>query len=144
MSDKCAACNREPIVTGNERATQLCARCATALGVIAMPPPRRVFAPCRCCNGTSFIRAIPREVAPTLQGGSQVTAPMAVTIGGQEGGWLGFDVVADPKRTFGLLEMYVCRKCGYIDWYCNDPEAVPVGPQFMTELVEGQQDGPYR
>ena len=136
MSDNCTACNREPIVTKNEQATRLCATCANALGVIAMPPPRRKLAPCRCCNGLSFIRAIPREVA-------QVTSPMAVTIGAQEDGMWGFTIASDPRRAFGLLEMYVCRACGYIEWYCSDPQNVPIGPQFMTELAE-HDGGPYR
>ena len=78
-----------------------------------------------------------------LDGGAQVTSPMAVTIGGQEAGWLG-QIAADPRRAFGLLEMYVCRDCGYIDWYCNDPRSVPIGPQFMTELIEGESSSPYR
>jgi hypothetical protein len=144
MSDKCAACNRQDLSTPNERATQLCASCANALGVIAMPPPRRQFAPCRCCNGMSFIRAMPREVAPMLEGGPQVTSPMAVTFGAQESGWLGMHITADTRRMFGLLEMYVCRACGYVEWYCSDPQNVPVGPQFMTDLVEQSDDGPYR
>jgi len=79
-----------------------------------------------------------------LEGGPQVTAPMAVTFGAQEHGWLGFGVTADLRRSFGVLEMYVCRKCGYIEWYCSDPQNVPIGPQFMTELVEQPGDGPYR
>ena len=142
MSDKCAACNREQLVTKTELATQLCTTCANNLGVIPMPPARRKLVPCRACNGMSFIRAIPREVAPGEN--AQVTSPMAVTIGGQEQGWLGFGITADTRRAFGLLEMYVCRGCGYVEWYCSDPKSVPVGPQFMTELIEGEGDGPYR
>jgi hypothetical protein len=144
MSDKCAGCNREPIVTSVEQATQLCANCATSLGVIPMPPPRRLLVPCRCCNGMSFIRAIPREVAPTLHTQQPVTAPMTVTIGGQESGWLGMGITADISRAFGLLEIYVCRACGYVEWYCSDPARVPIGPQFMTELIEVGGEGPYR
>jgi hypothetical protein len=118
MSDKCTACRREPLWTNNERATQLCATCASVLGVVAMPPPRRKFAPCRCCGGTSFIRAIQRPPHGS--------------------------VTKDQHRAYGELEMYVCRGCGYIDWYCNDLESVPIGPQYMTELVEGESAGPYR
>ena len=79
-----------------------------------------------------------------LNSNHQVTTPMAVTIGAQEAGWLGFGVTADTKRAFGLLEMYVCRGCGYTEWYCSDPTNVPIGPQFMTELVELKTAGPYR
>jgi hypothetical protein len=144
MSDKCAGCNRVQLEGTMERSTQLCAGCAAALGVIPMPPPRRNLAPCRACNGMTFIRAIPREVAPMLNTQHQVTTPMAVTFGAQEAGWLGAGIAADTRRAFGLLEMYVCRGCGYIEWYCSDPERVPIGPQFMTELQEVQSDGPFR
>lgn len=76
-----------------------------------------------------------------MTGGPQVTSPMAVTFGAQD---LGVTITADTRRSFGLLEMYVCRGCGYIEWYCSDPQTVPIGPQFMTELVEQSPDGPYR
>ncbi len=79
-----------------------------------------------------------------LDGGPQVTSPMAVTFGAQESGWLGMQITSDTRRTFGLLEMYVCRRCGYVEWYCSDPQNIPVGPQFMTDLVEQADGGPYR
>ena len=78
-----------------------------------------------------------------LDGGPQVTSPMAVTFGAQVHGGHGFNVTSDTRRAFGILEMYVCRDCGYVDWYCTDPKSVPIGPQFMTELVE-PEGGPYR
>jgi len=140
--EKCAACKRD--LTDDDRSIKLCPSCANALGVIDMPPARRKFAPCRACNGRSFIRAIPREVAPDLvQRGEQVTSPMAVTIGAQTLGWLGTTIIADTRKACGILEIYVCRGCGYTEWYCADPASVPIGPQFMTELVESET-GPYR
>jgi hypothetical protein len=119
----------------SERATQLCKTCGTTLGVIPMPLARRDLAPCRCCRGTSFIRVIPRDTWPQSQRGAQVASPMAVTLGAAP---------ANLERPLGVLEMYVCRACGYVDWYCNDPQAVPIGPEYMTELVEAQGQPPYR
>jgi hypothetical protein len=143
MADKCAACKNRPLANEHDIELQLCAICADNLGVIAMPPARRKFAPCRCCSGTAFVRAIPREVGMSEK--AAVVSPMAVTFGAQQSGWLNQDVVADVRRVAGVLEMYVCRACGYVEWYCTDPQAIPIGPQFMTELV-GVEDGkgPYR
>ena len=51
----------------------------------------------------------------------------------------------DSRKACGYLEQYICRKCGFIEWYCNDPEHIPIGPQYMTELVDyGARDTPYR
>ena len=142
MADKCAACKNRPLANEHDEALQLCAICADSLGVIAMPPSKRKLAPCRCCSNTSFVRAIPREVAVAEK--RAVVSPMAVTFGAQQVGWIG-EVSADTRRAAGILEMYVCRACGYVEWYCTDPQSIPIGPQFMTEIV-GNEDGkgPYR
>jgi hypothetical protein len=44
----------------------------------------------------------------------------------------------------GIVECYVCRECGFIEWYCQDPETIPVGAAFNTELVDVTPDSPYR
>ncbi len=36
----------------------------------------------------------------------------------------------------GWLEAYVCRACGFVEWYCCDPDKLPIGPEYMTELVD--------
>lgn len=40
--------------------------------------------------------------------------------------------------------MYICRKCGFIEWYCNDPDTVPIGPYYMTEAIDHGSDTPFR
>ena len=44
----------------------------------------------------------------------------------------------------GLLENYICKGCGFIEWYCADPDKIPIGPEFMTDEIDYDQDAPYR
>ena len=50
----------------------------------------------------------------------------------------------DIGQGLGLLEMVVCRGCGYVEWFCLDPENIPVGPQYMTERITLEGTTPYR
>src|SRR5262245_56359737 len=91
----------------------VCGACASRLGVIPMPPPRRPARPCDRCNGVRFIRAIPRELTAT--GGDYVqeqAAPMTLTIVPTVTDPLlrsGKDLeVPNPWNGRGLLEVYVC------------------------------------
>jgi hypothetical protein len=49
----------------------------------------------------------------------------------------------DMDRPVGLLEAYVCQSCGSVEWFANRPEAIPIGLEYGTELVEAQEK-PYR
>lgn len=46
----------------------------------------------------------------------------------------------------GLLEAYICRTCGAVEWYCVDVEKIPIHPHLMTEEIDYDADraGPYR
>ena len=46
--------------------------------------------------------------------------------------------------TAGLLEAYVCRACGYTEWYTRDPEAIPVDGKVVVELTGPPPDGTFR
>jgi hypothetical protein len=136
----CTVCLGNPLASDWEQQMKLCTRCADAYGVMPMRPARRPPRPCAGCNSMQFIRAIPRELT-----GERVASPMAVTYQHEYqtdpiAGPLGIDA----KKTYGLLEMYVCRKCGLVEWYCSDPEHIPIGPQFMTEAVDYSSESPYR
>ncbi|MBA3822016.1 MAG: hypothetical protein H0X17_24235 [Deltaproteobacteria bacterium] len=136
MSDEtCPVCKNRRLWTPEERGLSLCTACAASLAVKPMPAPRRPTVPCVKCNGLSFVRAVPREIAPMLGHEThQVTSSVTVTFGGKRGD--DGQVNADPRRRFGQLEMYICKGCGFVEWYCTDPERIPIGPHFMTELVE--------
>ena len=102
-----------------------------------LPPPRRPPLPCRCCKNLSFIRAMPREVTTRA-------APMTVTF-----------MYREPKKAaaspidvglgLGLLELYICKQCGLVEWFCLDPEHIAIGPSYMTEEIDYDATrGPYR
>ena len=117
---------------------KLCVHCADAYGVIPMAPSRRPPRPCGQCNGMEFVRAIPRELA-------RRTSPMAVTYQHEyQTVPIAGPLAVDPRKPYGFLEMFICRKCGFVEWYCANPEHIPIGPQFMTEIVDYGSDSPYR
>jgi hypothetical protein len=128
----------------------LCNECAVTYGVMPMPEPRRPARPCNRCNGARFIRVIPRELFST-RGGTEVehhAAPMTLTIVSEvrDSFWSSKKKVPeqlDPHKGRGLLEAYVCRGCGFIEWYCVDPDSIPVGPEFMAQEID-YGAAPYR
>lgn len=110
----------------------ICTACCTKLGIVAMPPARRGARPCTKCNGLKFVRVIPRELDGT-------SAPMALTYD------ISATIAADLARGFGKLEAYVCFKCNYVEWYVQGNAGdIPIGPEYMTEIVDHDPDAPYR
>jgi hypothetical protein len=143
----CTVCLGNPLESDWEQQMKLCMRCADAYGVMPMRPPRRPPRPCAACNSMHFIRAIPRELTASRRGAEvdRVASPMAVTYQHEyQTGPIAGPLAIDSRKTYGFLEMYICRKCGLVEWYCNDPENIPLGPQFMTEDVSYEGEGPYR
>lgn len=53
-------------------------------------------------------------------------------------------IVIAGTRAVGELEAYICRKCGYLEWYCVAPETIPIGEAHNTELLDVSSGGPYR
>lgn len=54
-------------------------------------------------------------------------------------------VTADPRWVFGgrngyhphgRLYCYVCRKCGYTEWYADRPGEIPIGQDYSTRLLD--------
>jgi hypothetical protein len=144
MDPVCTSCRLNRLATEWERDVNLCVKCADAFGVMPMRPARRPRAPCGKCNGMRFIRSIPRELA--AKGQREVASPMAVTYQHEvEPGWMvDTPLPIDPRKSHGQLEMYICRRCGFIEWYCSDPEHIPIGPAYMTEAIDYDTPAPYR
>lgn len=72
----------------------------------------------------------------------EVAVPMALTYAtGSEIRDL-FDWTRVPSarpelgRPFGVLETWVCRRCGFVEWYAQAPEQIPIGAPFGTTLVK--------
>jgi hypothetical protein len=145
----CRICDQE--LLDSSSLPGVCAGCVTTLGLVPMPPPRRPARPCAKCNGRKFIRAIPREYAAEWHGSSTstVVAPMALTAHPSVTKRLLFkgNTVAQPnlpRHSCGTLEAYVCVGCGFVEWYCQDPESIPIGPEYMTDAIDYDSPSPYR
>jgi hypothetical protein len=131
----------------------ICGDCATVLGIIPMPPPRRPAVPCRHCNGLQFVRVIPREFWATGSGGDHASfsyhvSPMGLTYTFEaKDKWIFKGKNVHPplaRHLRGLLETYVCWQCGHVEWFCNDPTQIPIGPEFMADLIDYSPKEPYR
>jgi predicted nucleic-acid-binding Zn-ribbon protein len=44
----------------------------------------------------------------------------------------------------GLLEAYVCRACGYTEWYTRDPQSIPADGQIVVERTGPPKEGTFR
>ena len=136
-----------------------CTVCAFELGIVPMAHSRRPPLPCTRCNSLRFTRVIPREhtsvglrFTPAVTSGGDihrsVSAPMMVTHQARATPKLATSgkavVPIDIRTGFGRLEMFVCRQCGFVEWYCDEPESIPIGPHYMTEDIDYAPPGPYR
>ncbi len=137
----CPICRAKELDDDNDTARGMCTLCSNRLGVIVMPPARRRAIPCRGCNGMKFVRAIPREISawPAPYNSDPLVSLMTVTYEDPEPG-----EPLNARGGLGLLEVYVCKKCGLVEWYCNDVERIPIGPRYMTEDIDYEPDKPYR
>jgi hypothetical protein len=147
MPDLCKLCESTELVP--EDRGPICQFCRDALGIVPMPPPRRRQAPCARCSAMRFVRVIPREYTAT--GGdhsSEKVAPMSATHMPDVAQKLLFrgNKVRTPDIAtgVGLLEMYICSQCGFVEWYCHDPESIPIGPEYMSDIVDYSASEPYR
>ena len=157
----CKLCHAARLETEPELVQTICAPCATKLGTTTMPPPRRPDVPCPRCKGTRFIRVFPRErfvvdaASKWLGSGfgsiGAMYAPMAATyevsiVRQQIGVMIGAPEVRglDLTRPRGLIARYICCGCGYVELFCENPESIPIGPEYMSDVVDYGGDKPYR
>ncbi|MEO7092377.1 MAG: hypothetical protein ABI175_03940 [Polyangiales bacterium] len=143
----CKLCERnEPRPNG------LCTTCMTDLGVIEMPPARRLATPCLKCNGMKFVRVIPREYTVTHGGdwNTPEVVPMTLTQEPHVAARLLFagNIVHPSKLKedsgYGVPEAYTCLACGFVEWYVGHPAEIPIGPEYMSELIDYGSATPYR
>ncbi len=49
------------------------------------------------------------------------------------------------RGTFGALNVFVCRACGFAQWFAHEPEKIPIGKEHGTRLLSGRKpEGPFR
>lgn len=140
----CVVCNRGPLETELQLARRTCDSCATKTGNIVLPPPRRRVAPCVKCNHAKIVRCVPRELSVVEELSQNVPSygPMFAAYELR----FRYDKVQPihARSGFGVLEAYICRKCGFVEWYCQNAEEIPIGPEYMTEELDADGDTPYR
>jgi hypothetical protein len=117
------------------------------IGIVEMPPARRPLKPCLHCNEMRFVRVIPREFTTSDRDGKTVVAPMTLTQVPYVTNKLIVGRTVEPvsiKLGDGTLETYTCLACGYVEWWCQNPIQIPIGPEYMSEIVEPVSGAPYR
>jgi hypothetical protein len=93
---------------------------------------------------------MPREYTHTMRGGQHATdvAPMTLTQPphiDEASLWRAKSVGVQLLTTgHGVLETYVCAGCGFVEWYCQDPTSIPIGPEYMSDILDYATDTPYR
>lgn len=141
----CKLCNDKPAESNG-----ICEKCMDTLGIIEMPPPRRRPTPCLKCSGMKFVRVIPRmhSVRLGIDRNQPEIAPMTLTQAPkfQPKVFGAGHTVEAPTIVLGdgMLETDTCLKCGFVEWYVEDPEEIPIGPEYMSEVIDYESDAPYR
>lgn len=150
---KCVVCDID-LVEADQCAMTACAACAKTLGIVPLPLSTRPPTPCSRCNAMEFLRVIPREYS-TERGGEanrQIASPMHATH--QASSVIAKGLFNTTRRWaadvqienggFGMLEMFVCRGCGFVEWYIPTVREIPASPILMTEIVDYNSKMPYR
>jgi hypothetical protein len=146
MDARCTICGIKKLTDETERATTACKKCADLTGITPMGPARRPARPCERCNGMQFIRSVPHTPSPRLE---KYAGAVAMAVAQELRDTTEFDGRAGLWGTLvghGGLELYACRRCGFVEWYCAALENVPIGPAYMTEAIDYQNKdaGPFR
>jgi len=148
----CKVCNAIELHSESRKDYGICGDCVDTLGLAPMPPARRPPLPCMRCNAQRFVRAVPRTHAmhPTITTRGPVPvvavnkATFPVVLDQHLFGTATTAVMPDATAGMGTLEAYICVKCGYVEWYCWEPEELPIGPEHMTEIIDYSTAAPYR
>ncbi len=62
-----------------------------------------------------------------------------------ETSWLQGDrEVLDKEQPYGDLSLFICRACGFAQWFVDKPGDIPVGEEAGTRLVRGKKKTPFR
>ncbi len=148
----CRMCRRPKLTLPEQQEYGVCADCFNLPGFFKLPPSSRKLEPCRECRGRELVRAVAFERGAF--GSDYVTAyaaPLSVAFRQSIkysfwGGKASAEVTEeDVVRPVGWLELLICRACGLATWHALEPQKIPIGPEYGTELLEVEDEGgPYR
>ncbi|MBL4633540.1 MAG: hypothetical protein JKY56_06700 [Kofleriaceae bacterium] len=90
---------------------------------------------CPLCEANEIIESIVAEFA-----NNNYESPMCVTYDAR---WVAEG--RNPLHGHGPLRMYVCRDCGYTQWFADNSADIPIDAEHRTRLIKGpDSEGPYR
>jgi hypothetical protein len=125
----------------------VCVECANDVGLPAPVPPLRKPIPCERCHGRSFVRCVTvrergayrrnRDDEPTREYFMPLAATFALH---REPGF----AAPNMHAPIGVFEAYICRACGFTEWYARDAGSIPIGREFGTEVFEAEDRPPFR
>jgi hypothetical protein len=106
---------------------------------IDVKPGSNVRSCARCQHGVLIRCAARQRSAPCTDNFSFPEQPVRLAL------TYGFDAKG-PNLELASGELYamVCRACGFVEWYADHPEQIPIGAKYGTELVGATSSGPYR
>lgn len=89
---------------------------------------------CPLCSHNEIIQAAPVEWIYGI--GANVLAAAHET-----NRWVGLD----PTKPLGIMNIWICRRCGFVQWFAFEPEKIPIDQEHSTRLIKGSEpEGPYR
>jgi predicted nucleic-acid-binding Zn-ribbon protein len=89
---------------------------------------------CPACGNNRIIEANPPEFT------SSVEVYFAATYDPKRNSFS-----RNPNKPRGAFLAYICKRCGFTQWYCEDPGDIPLDDGYRTRLIEGPEpQGPYR
>jgi hypothetical protein len=56
----------------------------------------------------------------------------------------GFPLPGGEPVAAGVVQAYICKACGYTEFYTRDPEAIPVDGKAVREINGPEGGSPYR
>lgn len=141
----CKLCQKSTFINKNAA----CDDCLKRLGFdVPIPDAEPLRDGCARCRHPSLIRVMLRErTASRYARGLEELAPLAVTFGmGFDHGYFsGQRPEEKPAEPIGILEGRICRRCGFMDLYVQNPSEIPIGLEYGTELLETEEPAtPYR
>jgi hypothetical protein len=87
---------------------------------------------CPLCRHNEILQTWPEEAGPA--GGNLLAAA-------HEKGVLGLNWY----KPLGPLSAFVCRRCGFTQWFAAEPARIPVDEKQNVRLIKGPEpQGPYR
>ena len=90
---------------------------------------------CPLCEHNEILESVPAQF-----GDQHLEVPFAVTYDRR---WVMQG--RNPKYPHGQLRLYVCRRCGYAQWFADNPAKIPVGEEYSTRILRGPEpEAPYR